>query len=220
MSNAEYHHRFTWSIALLALGFTPSSIASSPARHEQLQSRHLERTVQPAIQVAQGAADAKRTFDELLQDADVRNRQRAAAGLAALGEPVETLMPLLRGATGHPEPWVRVAALRALGRAKDKEAVPAITDSLAAKEPKVRQAAAAALGVVDDPAAAALVKALDDEKPEVARTAALALAEFGTPVARAVLRAVATNSEHPARVWIAMAMHRLGEAGTQQRCTT
>ena len=66
-----------------------------------------------------GVPEAKQTVSKLLKDEDPSVRRRAAAGLAALGEPAEGLLPLLRQAAADPEPAIREAALTATVRLHD-----------------------------------------------------------------------------------------------------
>jgi len=172
-----------------------------------------------AFLLGQYRADgAKELLMGMVKDQDASVQRRAATGLAALGEPTDALLRLLRQAAEDPETAVRVATLSALSRAGDKKAVSLAVEALGAADPVARRAAAAILGDLKNrKAAKPLAKAVDDVDPRTAKTAALALAEIDTKSSAALLRSRAADREHPARVWIAVALHRLGQDGTQER---
>ena len=82
----------------------------------------------------------------------------------------------------------------------------------------MRVAAVKALGLLGDPTTApALAKAVDDETTIIAREAAYALADDEAPQSGELLKALAAKSDHPARVWIAVAMHRVDPTDTDAR---
>lgn len=189
------------------------------ALHAKLKSKDANVRGVAAFLLGQyRAAGAKELLTKMMDDRDDSIRRRVAAGLAALGEPVDALLPLLRQAAEDPETSVRVAALNALSRAGDKKAVSRSIKALGATDPMVRRAAAAILGdLKDGKAAKPLAEAVDDADPQTAKLAALALAESRAESSAALLRSRAAKHQHPARVWIAVALHRLGEDGTQER---
>ena len=164
------------------------------------------------------APDAVAAITGLLEDADATVQQRTATGLALLGQPVEPLLPKIRTATTDADAEVRVASLEVLAAAKDAESVPLAVKALEDEQVSVRIAAVKALGLLGDPTTApALAKAVDDETTIIAREAAYALAEMKTPQSGELLKALAAKSDHPARVWIAVAMHRVDR--DRYRCT-
>jgi len=164
------------------------------------------------------AADAKPNLVKLLEDAKPIVRQRAAVGLALLGEPSEPLLPALRKAAGDADAEVRAAGLLVLGKAGDKRSATLAIKALKDGQIEVRRTAIAVLGMLKPSSALApLAKAVEDPDPETAKTAALALAEFKTAASAARLKQLAADAEHPARVWIAVAMHRTGAEGTAAR---
>ena len=67
------------------------------------------------------APDAVAAISGLLKDADETVQQRTATALAPLGQPVTSMLPLLRAAVADADPEVRVASLQALAAAKDRD---------------------------------------------------------------------------------------------------
>jgi HEAT repeat protein len=80
---------------------------------------------------------------------------------------------------------VRLRAARSLGRLRDAEALPVLTEALLHPAGNLRKEAAIALGDIGDPAAArALAVAEADPDPEVRKAARLALQRLAPAVAR------------------------------------
>ncbi len=63
--------------------------------------------------------------------------QRAAAGLAALREPTDPLLALLRRAAGDEQLDVRLVAIRALAKAGDQQVMPVAIEALREDEPRI-----------------------------------------------------------------------------------
>jgi HEAT repeat protein len=167
------------------------------------------------------APDAVATLVPLLEDSDVTVQQRTATGLALLGQPVEPLLPRIRPATSDVDPEVRISSLGVLAAAKDAQSVPLAVQALEDELAAVRVAAVKALGQLGDPATApALAKAVDDKEANIAREAAYALAAMNAPESTELLKVLATKRDHPARVWIAVAMHRVDPTDTDARVKT
>jgi len=165
-----------------------------------------------------GVADAVAVIQPLLEDGDAVVQQRAATGLALLGQPTEPLLEKVRNAVTDADPEVRVASLEVLGGAKDAAAaalaVTALEDAIVA----VRVAALKALGQVGTAEnVGVVVQRLEDAKFTVAREAAAVLATMNLPESIAALTTAAGQADHPARVWITVAMHRIDPAQTDVR---
>ena len=164
------------------------------------------------------APQAKTALPGLLKDKQPVVRQRAAVGLALLGEPVKPLLPLLRQSVSDDEAEVRAAGLQTLGSSGDQDSVALAMKALGDKEVEVRRVAVAALEDLKNPKATpALAKAVADADGEIAKAAALSLANLNAPESTAALKKLAADQKHPTRVWIAVALHRVGEAGTAVR---
>jgi HEAT repeat protein len=63
----------------------------------------------------------------------------------------------------------------------------------------------------------ALTKAVDDVDLETAKIAAMSLGEIKSPESIARLRELSADTKRRARVWVAAALHKAGEAGTGDR---
>jgi HEAT repeat protein len=85
----------------------------------------------------------------------------------------------------------------------------------------VRIGAIQALGQLADPTTVpALGKMVEDAKVSVAREAAYALSAMNVPQSAELLKSLAAKGDHPARVWIAVALHRIDPTGTDARIKT
>lgn len=136
------------------------------------------------------------TADQLvggLHDDDPRVRRRAAE--LSAGEPAVSLL----GALADRDPTVVEVAAWACGEqiehrdAPDPDVVARLAElTTGADEPLVREAAAAALGAIGDPAGLPAILRACEDKPHVRRRAVLALAPFDDPrVETAIDRALA-----------------------------
>jgi HEAT repeat protein len=164
------------------------------------------------------APDAISLLRPVLKDDDESVKQRAATGLALLGEPANPLLKLIRKAAEDEEAEIRIASIDVLGNAKDKRSVELISEALNDDVVNVRRSAIASLRKLGDPSCVpAISKAVDDEDSETAKAAAYALAEMKASQSIKALKELAEDNEHPARVWIAVAMHRAGQKGTVER---
>jgi HEAT repeat protein len=169
------------------------------------------------------APDAKKTLAELLADETPSVRWRAATGLTLLGEPAKPLLALLKEAVQDEIAEVRVGSLTGLRQtgprqAGDKELATVVIKALEDQEVAVRLAAIETLGAFQNPLAApALARITKDQDPEVGKAAALALASLGAQESAKLLKELAEDPQHPAKVWIAVAMQRIKEPGAQER---
>lgn len=155
---------------------------------------------------------ATQILTALLNDREGWLRQTAADALGKIGEP--SVEPFLIQTLRDPEPAVRAAAVRSLGRLSPKSqgAGAVLLSLLRDPDLAVRRAAAQALGTIDGPAALAPAVAahLTDSDPAVREAAAHALSLME---AREVWEALAAGAAdaHPAiRQW---AVAALGESG-------
>jgi HEAT repeat protein len=117
---------------------------------------------------------------ERLRDAPSGEERRLAA--AVLGElRVLEAAGELRATLSDPDPRVAAAAAAAVGRLGDVNALPALLQILGESDaPALREAAADALGAIDDPVAgASLIRALDAPQWGVRDAAARALCALG-----------------------------------------
>ena len=164
------------------------------------------------------APDALNLITPLLKDESELVQQRAATGLALLGEAVDPLLPMVRKAVTDDEAEVRVASLDMLGKAKDQQSVTLVSEALDDDSVNVRRAAVATLGKLGDPSSVpALTKAAEDEDLTTAKAAVYALADLGVAEGVQALQTLASQDQHPSRVWIAVALHRVGQEGTEPR---
>ncbi len=162
--------------------------------------------------------DAVAAVSPLLDDPDAVVQQRAATGLALLGQPVQPLLAKIRAAASDADPDVRAASLELLGEAKDVESLPLALHGLEDGIGNVRRAALHVLGAVGDAAVVpAVAKLLDDPKSRMGREAAEALAAMGLPESVELLKTLAARADHPARVWIVEALHRVDPEQTGAR---
>lgn len=125
----------------------------------------------------------------------------------------------LVGLLGSPDPAVRVAAARALGRIPgEHEGGDALAFALADEEVLVRAAACRSLGQLAPPqAVTALLSASFDRAPGVRAAAVAALVSLDNPVALARLRAIVAEDPVPAVVVHAIA--GIGRSGLDQDLT-
>ena len=164
------------------------------------------------------APDALNLIAPLLKDENELVQQRAATGLALLGEAVDPLLPMVRKAVADEEAEVRVASIDMLGEAKDRQSVALVSEALDDDSVTVRRAAVATLGKLGDPSSVpALAKAVDDKDVSTAKAAVYALAALDASESVEALKKLAAQEQHPSRVWIAVAMHRAGQEGTEPR---
>lgn len=159
---------------------------------------------------------ATRILTVLLNDRDGWIRQTAADALGKIGEP--SVEPFLISALRDPDPAVRAAAARSLGRlsSASREAGTALLSLLRDSDLSVRRAAAQALGTIEGlaalvPAVAAL---LTDSDPAVREAAAHALSSMEARESWEAL-AASTTDPHPAvRQWVVAALGEAGGAGS------
>jgi len=138
---------------------------------------HPSSRVRDAALAGLGTADPAllRALAGALASPDPHLRGAAALALARLGSPA---LPTLEGALGGPGEGARVSAAIALGHARLPASAPALGRALADPSPRVREAAAAALGNLGPAARAqapALTALLPDGDEAVRQAAAQAL---------------------------------------------
>ncbi|MBQ12629.1 MAG: hypothetical protein CMJ45_13900 [Planctomyces sp.] len=159
-----------------------------------------------------GAKDARTVVSGLLKDEADVVRQRAAVGLALLGKPDKSLLPLLRKAVADKDAGVQADSLVTLGQAGDRESIGLVVEALSAKNADVRKAAITSAG---DLKAAEAVEALSgltaNKDMTVARAAIAALGRVGGKEGSAALKTLAAKPDHPARVWITAALFLSGD---------
>ncbi len=159
-----------------------------------------------------GAKDARAVVSELLEDdADVV-RQRAAVGLALLGKPDKSLLPLLRKAVADKDTGVQADSLAVLGQAGDRESIGLVVEALSAKNADVRRAAIISAGELKATEAVEALSGLTANKDTtVSRAAIAALGRVGGTKGTTALKTLAATSDHPARVWITAALFLSGD---------
>ena len=142
-----------------------------------------EDAAPPGEEGSKGRGDeAFKKAGERLKSPQTAERAAAANEMGRRGyrfrkEICELLRPLLRA---DPEPVVRAAAGRALGRLGAREAVPDLVEALADSSADVRVVAAAALWRLPDPSAtAALLERVKDADRSVREWSVLALGVIG-----------------------------------------
>ncbi|NWG13776.1 MAG: HEAT repeat domain-containing protein, partial [Acidobacteria bacterium] len=100
------------------------------------------------------------------------------------------------------DPQRRIAASRALRRARPVQAIPAFLRAMRDPEPAVREAVTEALAEIGHPALEGLVEALSTQDASLQHYAAIALGRIGDPAAAQHLAAVismnrCTSEEYP-----------------------
>src|SRR5205085_8420510 len=155
-----------------------------PTLQQALKDKVPENRAAAATVMGMIGAKTKAAVSALglaLKDADLGVRSEAVAALGEIGPAARAAIPALLAATEQAdyefiEPLVAIT----LGKI-GKEAVPALTEALAAKNVKLKRTAAAALGLVGTGAAGAvseLAAALADPEAAVRQYAAQALGQI------------------------------------------
>jgi HEAT repeat protein/cyclophilin family peptidyl-prolyl cis-trans isomerase len=164
-----------------------------------------------------GRADDAEMLLDLLDDGSPQVRAAAFGAVAALDR--DRLLLALSGLDPDPEWRVRAAVATALGTALEPEQVPGLLEpSLNDEDPRVRQAALAALAAARAPGAeTTLVAALASEDAGVRRAAAEGLGALGASGTGAALRtSLEASRDEPAqatRPAILAALAKLEGAG-------
>ena len=159
-----------------------------------------------------GVKGAKSAITNLLEDTDPVVRQRAATGLALLGDKTDPLLELLRKATTDKNPSVQVASLKALGRSGDADSAGVIVEALGAKNTEVLVAAIGSAGDLKATQAVGTLKTLTSHKETAVSQAAIsALGLVGGKEGTAALKELAGQPKHPSRVRIAAALYQSGD---------
>jgi len=124
----------------------------------------------------------------------------------------ENLWPGLRRALKDKDWWVRRAAVEALGKTGEPQALLALIQALRDKDEDVRQAAAWALGKLGDrQAVPALLEVLKNWDWQVRRAAAWALGEIGDPQAVPALIEALRDKDWLVREAAEEALGKIGE---------
>jgi HEAT repeat protein len=159
--------------------------------------------------------DAFKKASERLTAKDAEERASAANEMGRRGyrfrhEISELLRPLLRS---DPEPVVRAAAGRALGRLGAREAVPDLVKALADASADVRVVAAAALWRLPDPSATEpLLEHVKDADKAVREWSALALGVIGDKRAVPEMVRLLGDPERSVRLAAVRSLGRIGDA--------
>jgi HEAT repeat protein len=169
-----------------------------------------------AVQAVQ-ASDGETAFRaalERLKSTSATERAAAADEMGRRGyrlrhEIAEALRPLLHG---DPEPLVRAAAGRAVGRLGVREALPELVQALDDPSPDVRVVAAAALWRLPDPQAVEpLLRHTADSDGAVREWAAQALGVIGDPRALVEMVRLLSDPLRAVRVAAVLSLGRLGD---------
>lgn len=152
---------------------------------------------------------------ELAADASVQPVARqAAAALGKIAAPESAAV--LSGLTKRPEPFLRLAAIRALGSfgAQKAEVAPVLIGFLTSKSQGERAAAAQALGEIKaESAASGLTELLKDPNPTVRRVAVAALAAAAGKAAETALAGATKDADPTVRKEAAVELGRLALTG-------
>ena len=147
----------------------------------------------------------------LLRDHDWRVRTAAAWALGRIGTPL-AVSPLVQVLKRDADERVQTMALWALGRIGSLRGMNALVNALRHASPRIRRAAAVALGTMAVPQALTfLARALEgDEDPRVREAAAESLGHIGSREALDVLRRALEDPEPGVRRAAAWALGRVG----------
>ena len=213
---------FEWVLAIACLAW-PMTTVPAGARLVSAQDRltPVQREIERQRQRL-GSLEAEERRDALTRLGNLKRPEASRAAAPALNdgtpvvrvtaahailslparEAVALLTPMLRDKSE----FVRREVASVLGKARDRSAVNALSETLLQdKKPSVRGAAAVALGVVgDESAVPALTQVLtagkkkrSDEEEFVVRSAARSLGQIRSRAAVAVLIATLENSSYP-----------------------
>jgi HEAT repeat protein len=194
-----------WVCLGLAMGPLSSAAQDAAVPHD-------EASAAPG-KSAKGEEAFKKAADRL-KSSQAADRAAAANEMGRRGyrfrkEIAELLRPLLRT---DPEPAVRAAAGRALGRLGAREAVPDLIAALSDSSADVRVVAAAAIWRLPDPAATApLLDRVKDSDKAVREWAALALGVIGDKRAVPELVKLLGDPERAVRLAAVRSLGRVGD---------
>ncbi|MDB4988738.1 MAG: repeat protein [Myxococcaceae bacterium] len=170
----------------------------------------------PAPDQAERGSRGEEAFKQALarlKAPEPAERARAADELGQRGyrfrQPIsEALRPMLKS---DPDPLVRAAAGRALGRLGVREAVPELVSALEDRSVEVRVVAAAALWRLPDPSAVPALLARSEDKDKAVREwSALALGVAADPRALPVMIRLLGDPERPVRLAAVRSLGRIG----------
>ncbi len=153
----------------------------------------------------------------LLRDHDWRVRTAAAWALGRIGTPL-AVSPLVQVLKRDADERVQTMALWALGRIGSLRGMNALVDALQHASPRIRRAAAVALGTMAVPQALTfLARALEgDEDPRVREAAAESLGHIDSREALDVLRRALEDPEPGVRRAAAWALGRIGASSAAE----
>ena len=167
---------------------------------------------------AGGQPPASTVLRALLHDEDPAKVAFAAYHLAARGE---AGVPAMRRLCTHADPYVRRAAVFALGTAPDVANAALVSNALRDRDPGVRRAAVFALANLGGaPSSRRLEGALNDPHPSVRELAATALGRLGGKRAAALLRGALDDPSLRVRRAAVVALGAGGDAKAVQRLRT
>ena len=147
-----------------------------------------------------------------LSDAEADVRAAAALALGRLGAS-ERIVRLILDIAQHGQSGARLAAIQALGWLEAPQSFPTLIQSLNDRDPRIRQAAIAALGELGDMRSTPfLVKRLTkDSDPGVRSEAAFRLGKLGGRSATRALQAAARDPDPRVRQWARAALESIEE---------
>lgn len=189
--------------------------AAAPARAQDWESAPPQaQEEEQSPETAAGLTDDEvaRALGSLrADDAGVRSDAADLLGLRGYAHRDQLTEPLV-ALLGDQDPVVRASALRALGRLRIREGLPAYVRALRDPAPDVRLTAAAALWRVPAPVVVpALVKALRDRHAPVRKWAATALGTIGDRRAVEELAALLDDSDKDVRLEVIRSLRRLAD---------
>ncbi|HZR46618.1 MAG TPA: HEAT repeat domain-containing protein, partial [Candidatus Manganitrophaceae bacterium] len=157
-----------------------------------------------------GGVEIKNVLAAFTADSDITVRLFALAAMAKRGDQAafSQLLEVIRGLP----PQARAAGAAALGRSKNKEAVPLLITLIGDSDGTLRMYAAEAMGEIPAPELfAPLSKAIADADPAVRGAAATSLGKQGDPKAVPLLTQALQDSDAIVRVSAAEGLQRLGK---------
>lgn len=189
-------------LAALALAIFPSTGRSAADPEPSFDGKSLSQWMTLLTEARKDRSHASQDW------------RKAPWALSKIGVPA---LPALIAALDHPDPNVRLRAIRpivAMGNVAS-DAAPALARRLKDEAPRVRQWSAAALGQIGPPAAGGvpgLIEALKDAEPSVRQAAAAALGAIGATDAIEPLQGTAADPNLGVQRAARLALDRLQPA--------
>ena len=173
-------------------GIGPAAIPSLLPKLDDPNLKVLMLNVVSAM--GPGAADATEKLVSMLDDKELDVRIETAVALAGIGPAAKKAAPALVKRLTDPRYTPRAAMAYALAKIGEKDAIPALKQTVQSDDERLKLASAWALVTLDPTnpgfavaAVPALTAALDNEKSMVRQEAAEALAQIGAPAKSAVM---------------------------------